>query len=62
VGGSLMIQMNHLQIGRDYTIQKTFDFKAWSDVQTFTASAGTNQWAKLPDVGGAQFYRLKWQP
>jgi hypothetical protein len=33
--------MNRLQIGRDYTLQKSTELKTWSDVQSFTASANT---------------------
>jgi len=38
-----MVAMNHLLIGRDYTLQTSSDLTSWNDVQTFTASAGTNQ-------------------
>src|SRR5262249_6722655 len=42
--GSPAIQMNHLQIGRDYTVQTSADLITWTDLYTFTASAGKNQW------------------
>jgi hypothetical protein len=38
------IQMNRLQIGRDYTLQRTVDLKSSQEVASFTASAGTNLW------------------
>ena len=41
VGGLSSIQMNHLQIGRDYTLQKSGDLTNWQEVASFTASAGT---------------------
>jgi phospholipase/lecithinase/hemolysin len=60
--GSPVVQMDHLRVGRDYALQSSTDLRAWSDVQSFTASAGTNQWAGSFDNAGTQFYRLKWQP
>ncbi len=60
--GSPNIQMNRLQIGRDYTLQSSPDLSHWHDLQTFTAAAGTNQWAGATDGGTASFFRLKWQP
>jgi phospholipase/lecithinase/hemolysin len=59
--GSPTLQMNHLQIGRDYTLQKSAGLRVWIDIQTFTATAGTNQW---PDTSGnepAGYFRLKWE-
>jgi hypothetical protein len=61
LSGSPTIRMNHLQIGRDYTLQKSADLRVWIDIQTFTAMAGTNQW---PDMSGnepAGYFRLKWE-
>jgi hypothetical protein len=54
--------MNHLQIGRDYTLQASSDLSQWQDVEIFTASAGTNQWTTASGGAAATFYRLKWQP
>jgi phospholipase/lecithinase/hemolysin len=62
VGQAFTLQMNHLQIGRDYTLQKSPDLKAWSDVQTFTASAGTNQWSSALGNDPAAYFRLTWEP
>jgi phospholipase/lecithinase/hemolysin len=59
--GSPTIQMNHLQIGRDYTLQKSGDLRTWNDLQSFTASAGTNQWLAAVDDSGASYFRLKWE-
>jgi phospholipase/lecithinase/hemolysin len=57
------IEMRHLLIGRDYTLQKTSDLNSWNHVQTFTASAGTNQVSQTLEAGtGSVFYRLQWQP
>ena len=62
VGGSPIIQMSHLLIGRDYTLQGSSDLANWNDVQTFTASAGTNQVTQPLSAGTASvFYRLQWQ-
>jgi hypothetical protein len=61
LGGSTMVQMNHLQIGRDYTFQKSTDLTFWSDVQTFTASDGVNLWTGKASGPTTEFYRLKWQ-
>jgi len=60
--GSPTLQMNHLQIGRDYTLQKSADLRTWSDIQTFTATAGTNQWPSMSGNEPASYFRLKWQP
>ncbi|HAB14967.1 MAG TPA: hypothetical protein DCE44_00805, partial [Verrucomicrobiales bacterium] len=54
------IQMNHLLIGRDYTLQGSPNLNHWQDLQTFTASAGTNQWMGAPNNAATIFYRLKW--
>ena len=62
VGGSLSVQMNHLLIGRDYTLQGSPDLTHWNDIQSFTATAGTNQWTGGPGAASAGFYRLKWHP
>jgi hypothetical protein len=59
VVGPPIVQMNHLQIGRDYTLQKSTDLNTWSDVQTFTASTGTNLWTGAPSGPTPEFYRLK---
>jgi phospholipase/lecithinase/hemolysin len=61
LGGSTIVQMNHLQIGRDYTLQKSTDLSIWSDVQTFTASDGVNLWTGNASGPTTRFYRLKWQ-
>jgi phospholipase/lecithinase/hemolysin len=61
-GGSSNIQMNHLQIGRDYTLQESVDLNKWQDITFFTASAGSNEWTATSSGATAAFYRLKWQP
>jgi phospholipase/lecithinase/hemolysin len=61
VGGSPNIQMNHLQIGRDYTLQTSTELQTWTDVQTFTASAGTNWWSGSIGNDSSGYFRLKWQ-
>jgi phospholipase/lecithinase/hemolysin len=58
--GSPVIQMNHLQIGRDYTLQRSVGLNTWTDVEPFTATAGTNQWAIATNGATAEFFRLKW--
>jgi phospholipase/lecithinase/hemolysin len=60
-GGSPNIQMNHLQIGRDYTLQKSTDLQTWTDVQSLTASAGTNQWSNPFGNDSTAYFRLKWE-
>jgi len=60
--GPRTLRMNHLQIGRDYTLQTSSDLSQWQDVQTFTAAAGTNQWTAASVGATPGFYRLKWQP
>jgi phospholipase/lecithinase/hemolysin len=56
------IDMNRLQIGRDYSLESSPDLQRWNDVQTFTASAGTNQVTQPLSAGTASvFYRLQWQ-
>lgn len=60
--GRHRIQMNHLLIGREYTLQRSTDLQAWSDLQTFTAPAGTNQVTQSASEEGSFFYRLEWKP
>jgi phospholipase/lecithinase/hemolysin len=60
--GSPSIQMNHLQIGRDYTLQKSADLRTWSDIQTFTATAGADQRPSMSGTEPVSYFRLKWQP
>jgi phospholipase/lecithinase/hemolysin len=60
-GSSSTLQMNHLQIGRDYTLQKSGDLSNWTDLHSFTASAGTNVWTQTQNGAVAGFYRLKWE-
>src|SRR5437763_16440864 len=59
--GSPTIQMNRLQIGRDYTLQKSADLKSWQEVTSFTASAGTNLWLNTAASDSIAYFRLKWQ-
>jgi phospholipase/lecithinase/hemolysin len=59
--GSPSIQMNHLQIGRDYTLQKSTNLNSWIAVQSFTAAAGTNQWSGTLDDSAASYFRLQWE-
>jgi hypothetical protein len=61
-GGAPDVQMKHLQIGRDYTLQRSSDLTHWSEAQAFTASAGTNHWAGQLNPTTAEFFRLQWQP
>jgi hypothetical protein len=61
VGGFPQIQMNRLQIGRDYTLQTSADLVHWRELTPFTAAAGTNQWTGTTN-NPAAFYRLTWQP
>jgi phospholipase/lecithinase/hemolysin len=58
--GSVDIQMNHLRIGRDYTLQSSSDLNRWQDVQTFTAAAGTNHWTTTQSEITGPYFRLKW--
>ena len=45
---------------RDYTVQTSSDLMSWHDVQTFTASGGTNQVTQpLLTEAGSTFYRLQ---
>ena len=60
--GSRTIQMNRLQIGRDYTLQKSVDLKSWQEVTSFTASAGTNLWLNAEGNEPTAYFRLKWEP
>ena len=59
--GSRTIQMNRLQIGRDYTLQKSVDLKSWQEVTSFTASAGTNLWLNAEGNEPTAYFRLKWE-
>jgi len=60
--GSRTIQMNRLQIGRDYTLQKSVDLKSWQEVTSFTASAGTNLWLNAEGNEPTAYFQLKWEP
>lgn len=60
VQGAPTLQMNHLQIGRDYTLQSSPDLMQWEELATFTSSAGTNQWSEASPGQTATFYRLTW--
>jgi len=59
--GSASIQMNRLQIGREYTLEKSLDLTNWGDATSFTASAGTNIWQTALGNELTVYYRLKWQ-
>lgn len=61
-GNLPIIQMSHLLIGRDYTLQHSIDLSHWRDVQTFTATDGTNQIPQTSTGENKVFYRLQWQP
>ena len=62
VNSSATVAMNRLLIGRDYTLQTSSDLANWNDVQTFTASAGTNQWSGGFGESAPKFFRLSWTP
>ena len=59
IGGAPNIQMEHLQIGGDYTLQSSEDFKQWQNLQAFTALNGASQWSGPPDGETNAFYKLK---
>lgn len=60
---SVSLRMIHLLIGRDYTLQRSADLDTWSEVETFTASAGTNKLEMATSREAASvFYRLSWNP
>lgn len=57
----LRVHLDHLLLGRSYTLQNSSDLVQWREVEIFTAAAGTNHWTG--SLGsGAGFYRLIWQP
>jgi phospholipase/lecithinase/hemolysin len=60
LGPSIKLRMNHLRIGREYALQSSSDLKSWSDVESFVATAGTNQWAGPRPDRQAAFFWLKW--
>jgi hypothetical protein len=59
-GATLTVEMNYLQIGRDYALQKSPDLRTWTDVRSFTAVAGTNQWS-MGAAAEPAFFRLTWR-
>jgi len=61
VNGSPSIQMNHLRIGREYTLQKSVDLASWQEATSFTPSAGTNLWQIPSGKDSTAYFRLKWQ-
>jgi phospholipase/lecithinase/hemolysin len=61
VGGSPNIQVKHLQIGRDYSLEKSVDLTNWQEVTRFTANAGTNVLSDSAVSAPVAFFRLKWQ-
>jgi phospholipase/lecithinase/hemolysin len=60
-GGSPVIQMNHLQIGRDYAVQTSPELLNWDDLYAFTAAAGTNLWSGGAGQTPVAYFRLKWR-
>lgn len=61
-GKMLVIQMRHLQIGRDYALQNSDDLVKWVDLHAFTAASGTNVWSgETQDTFVSSYFRLKWQ-
>jgi len=61
-GNSAQVAMNHLRLGRDYTLQTSTNLQEWQTAQSFTASAGTNQWSGPLAENTTAYYRLTWQP
>ena len=61
-GDTTDLRMSKLSPGRDYTLQRSADLNTWSDVQSFTAAAGTNQVTLAVTGEPTLFYRLQWQP
>jgi phospholipase/lecithinase/hemolysin len=58
--GALMLQMQKLQFGRDYTVQRSVDLGQWQDAHQFRASTGTNSLPLSAASDGPTFFRLKW--
>jgi phospholipase/lecithinase/hemolysin len=61
-GGSPILNMNHLQIGREYTLQRSPDLSIWTDVQQFTANTGTDRWSGALENQTSAYFRLRWEP
>ncbi len=60
--GTLAFSVNHLQPGRDYVLERSFDLSHWQTETLFTARYGTeNRLPSLPS-NGRTFYRLSWTP
>lgn len=57
----LELQMSHLQIGRQYTLQSSTDLNRWQDEVNFVPTSGTNRWTASLQRAPAGFYRLLWQ-
>jgi phospholipase/lecithinase/hemolysin len=55
--GSPSIQMDHLQIGRDYMLEKSTDLQTWQPIILFTATAGTNSWAQPESTEPTSYFR-----
>lgn len=60
--GTISLHLNHLLLGRVYTVQTSVDLANWTNVVSFAADTGTNQWTDTTPVGRQVFYRLGWQP
>jgi len=60
--GSPVIEMMHLLGGRDYTLQQSLDLADWKEIQSFTATAGTNRWSGPVGNPSASYFRLQWRP
>jgi phospholipase/lecithinase/hemolysin len=61
-GTNLSVQMGKLQIGRSYTLQSSSDLVTWRDLQTFDATAGTNEWKAALQPESTGFFRLTYHP
>jgi phospholipase/lecithinase/hemolysin len=60
-GSTLNLRAQKLQIGQDYTLQRSPDLRNWADVSTFTAAFGTNFWPITVGNVSASYFRLRRQ-
>lgn len=57
---SLALQMNHLRIGRSYTLETSRNLEQWDQQASFIPRAGTNTW-DLTNLVETAFFRLRWE-
>jgi len=59
-GNGVTLRMDHLLVGRAYSLQRSLDLASWQQVTSFAATAGANQWTDATPASTRAFYRIGW--